>query len=163
MLSLIGALAATAANAATDRTPSATETSTAIKSASAYRIVTVAAASRVTFRGAAEVVLSALVTTEEGAVADKLGEDVERGGSPILLPAGWEIAVIAAPAGACPLAPTKFSNAKAGAYVFLIKPATQNCNWRAGDYHYVIRLKGLGGEILGSALGVFSIGPVRVN
>ncbi len=106
MLSVIAAFAAAAitTNAAPEQPATRTAPSgpaPALKSVSGYKIQAVAGASRVTFRGAAKVALSALVTTDDGASVDNFGADTGFGGKLISLPGGWELTSIHMPDGAC--------------------------------------------------------------
>jgi len=98
-----------------------------------------------------------VVMTTKGRAVNEQGSTTGNGTTEIALPNGWSITVYSFPTAGCEFVPVKFTNEGEGVYTIevLPPPDTPACQWRTGQYTYVVRFAK--GSSKGSALGTLTI------
>ncbi len=107
-----------------------------------------------------DVLMTVLVTkSRTQRPISNVAASVARNNTGITLPARVELSSLTVAAGGCAATPIQFSNSGNGVYSIRLVPFVNNasCEWIAGDYVYMVTIKGSGGAVLGQGLAKLSL------
>lgn len=84
---------------------------------------------------------------------------IPRNNAGITLPSRIGLATVTVAAGGCSVTPIQFTNAGNGVYTIRAVPFVDNasCNWLAGEYIFLVTVRGPGGAILGEGLAKLTV------